>query len=140
MASYTNLQLNTLYTYIGYNFYLEFDPEISSIITATQAVSDGGQQPDDSLQLKILSICNQLSTTIDCQLNQLAFIDFVTESSKGSQIDPARGDFLLRKQGRALIKQLCIILGIKGVRQDYYSKAIVMNNNDRGMSYFPSGY
>ena len=84
MAKYTELQLNTLYSYLGYNFYIDFEAEISSAIQATQSEADGGTRPDNSLQLQILAICNTLTTVIDAGLANLAVIDFVVESSKGS--------------------------------------------------------
>lgn len=137
MAGYTNQQLNTLYTYIGFNFYTTFDPEIKSVILATQNVADGGSQPDGTLQAAILQVVSTLQG-VDQNLINLQNIDFVDVSSAGSKVNPARGDFLLRKQGRALIKQLCIMLALKGVRQDYYSSPKIMNYEDNGMSYFPN--
>lgn len=136
MASYTNQQLNTLYGYLGFNFYLDFDPNIKSMIIATQATTDGGAQPDGTFQAQILNVCNQLAN-VDQLLINLQNLDFVAISSTGATIKPGVGDFLLRKQGRALIKQLCIMLAIKGVRQDYYSGAKVHYNEDGGISYFP---
>jgi hypothetical protein len=133
---YTNQQLNWIYTYIGFNFYSTFDPEIKSVIIATQAVADGGTQPDDTLQQYVLGLITQLQN-VDLQLLNVQTIDFVDASSAGSKVNPARGDFLLRKQGRALIKQLCIVFGLKGVRQDYYSAPKVKTFEDNGMSYFP---
>ncbi len=139
MTAYTNAQLNTIYTYIGFNFYTQFDPEIKSTIINTQSIADGGTQPDSTLQLQVLSVCANLAA-IDQNLVNLSNLDYIVESSKGSKIDPARGDFLLRRQGRALIKQLCIILGIKGTRQDYYSRAPHRGYEDGGMSYFPEDW
>jgi hypothetical protein len=140
MTAYTNQQLNTIYSYLGYNFYITFEAELSQAITATQAESDGGAQPDDTLQQQILTLIGNLQTVIDAQLLQLAYIDFVTESSKGSTINPARGDFLLRKQGRALITQLCIFLGIKGPRKDYYATSSAIPEEMGQMSYFPEDF
>jgi hypothetical protein len=133
--TYTNQQLNTLYSYLGFNFYLDFDPNIKSMIIATQAVADGGTQPDDTLQLQILNLCDQLAYK-DQQLLNLSNLDWINSSSTGAMINPAMGDFLLRRQGRALIKQLCIILALKGVRADYYGRTRTVKNE--GISYFPN--
>lgn len=135
MTAYTNAQLNTIYNYIGFNAYVTFDPEIKSAILSTQSTPDG-TQPDNTLMTRVIAICTSLQG-IDQSLLNLANIDYISESSKGSKIKPAVGDFLLRKQGRALIKQLCIIIGIKGVRQGYYSPPKVVGTEDGGMSYFP---
>lgn len=141
MAGYTNQQLNTIYSYIGYNFYVTFEPQIKSVILATQAVADGGDQPDGTLQAQVLSIVVSLQN-VDQQLANFINLAFVETSSSGAKINIARGDFLNRKLGRALIKQLCIIFGIRGVRQDYYSSARVKSEGDEdgGMSYFPGDY
>jgi len=133
---YTNQQLNTIYSYLGYNFYVQFDPHIKNMILATQAVADSGSQPDGTLQAQVLSICSNLAT-VDQNLLNLQNLDWITSSSTGAKIDPARGDFLLRKQGRALIKQLCIIMGIRFVRSDYYGKtSVVSDQSDGGGSSF----
>lgn len=134
---YTNQQLNIIYSYIGYNFYVTFEPQISQVISATQAIADGGDQPDDTLQLQVLNICTQLQN-IQNLIGVTSPISFVTQSSKGSMVNAARGDFLLRKQGRALIRQLCIIIGIKGVRADFFSGSRVIHGEDGGMSYLPT--
>jgi hypothetical protein len=137
LTAYSNAQLNTIYSYLGYNFYLEFDPHIKNMILATQSTVDGGSQPDNSLQLQVLSICTNLAT-VDQNLLNLQSLDFISTSSSGAKLDVARGDFLLRKQGRALIKQLCIIFALKGVRQDYYSRSPLHNEMaDGGNSRFP---
>lgn len=144
MTAYTNAQLNTIYSLLGFNFYLDFDPNIKSMIIATQAQADGGVQPDDTLQLKVLSICDSLTglqgnpNSIDQQILNLTNIDWITASSTGAQINPARGDYLLRKQGRSLIKQLCIIMALRGVRSDYYGSAKKHYSEDGGISYFPN--
>ena len=46
---YTNQQLNTIYSYLGFNFYVTFIPQVKSVILASQAVADGGSQPDGTL-------------------------------------------------------------------------------------------
>ena len=144
MVAYTNQQLNTIYSLLGFNFYLDFDPNIKSMIIATQAQTDGGNQPDDTLQLQVLSLCDRLTgllgnpNSIDAQLSNLQNLDWITQSSTGAMINPARGDFLLRRQGRAVIQQLCIIMALRGVRQDYYSTAKKHYNEDGGISYFPN--
>ncbi len=138
MTAYTNQQLNTIYSYLGYNFYITFEAELTSAIFATQSVPDGNQ-PDNTLMTQVETIVSNLQT-IDAQILQLTFIDFVTESSKGSKVDPARGDFLMRRQGRALISQLCIIFGIKGPRKDYYATSSAIPEDMGQMSYFPEDY
>lgn len=143
MASYSNQQLNVLYSLIGFNFYLDFDPNIKSVIIATQAQVDGGNQVDDTLQAQVLTWADQCTgilgnqNCIDNQLMNLTNLDWITQSSTGAKIDPARGDFLLRKQGRAIIQKLCIIFGIKGTRQNYYGGAKHHYIENGGMSYFP---
>jgi hypothetical protein len=141
-VKYTNSQLNTIYSLIGFNAYLQFDPNIVSCITSTQAIADGGQQSDGTLQAKILQLCNscagsplntdtalQNANSIDQQLLNLTNLDWITQSSTGAKINPAMGDFLLRRQGRALIKQIAIILGLpKGIRSDYYGKSKIVPN------------
>jgi hypothetical protein len=142
MTAYTNQQLNTIYSYIGYNFYVTFEPQIKSVIIATQAEADGGVQPDDTLQLQVLAIVANLQM-VDQQLVNLINVAFVDASSSGAKIDVARGDYNLRKLGRALIKQLCIIFGIKGVRSKYYNAPQLRSEGDEttgGMSYFPEDF
>jgi hypothetical protein len=136
---YTNQQLNQIYSCIGYNFYVTFEPQITSTIINTQQESDGGIQPDDTLQLQVLDLVAQVNGLLT-QISQLQYIDFVTESSKGSKIDPARGDFLLRRQGRAVVQQICIILAIKKVRQDIFGLAKRGAVEDGGMSYLPEDW
>ena len=144
MAGYTNQQLNVLYSLIGFNFYLDFDPNIKSTIIATQAVADGGNQPDGTLQAQVLAWADQCTgilgnqNSIDQQLMNLTNLDWVKMSSTGATIDPARGDYLLRKQGRAYIQKLCIIFAIKGTRQNYYGGAKHHYVENGGMSYFPN--
>ena len=144
MAGYTNEQLNTIYSLLGFNFYLDFDPNIKSMIIATQAVADGGVQPDGTLQARVLFIADRCTgnlgntNSIDQQLFNLTNLDWITQSSTGAKIDPARGDFLLRRQGRALIKQLTIIMALKGVRSNYYGTAKHHYEVGQGISYFPN--
>jgi hypothetical protein len=133
MAAYTNAQLNSLYTYFGFGTYITVEPEVVSAIKETQALVDGGGQPDDSTQLAILAVVANLQS-IDAQLVNISQLFFAQESSAGSKINPARADFMLRKQGRALIKQIVIMCNMRGVRQDYYSKAPVRGGSSR-MSY-----
>ena len=137
MAKYTNQQLNQIYSYLGFNFYVDFDSEVAQVVAATQAVADGGTQPDTTLQLQVLSIVSTLQTTIDANLQVLSPMAFVVQSAAGSKINPVRADFLLRRQGRALIKQLCIIFGLKGVRSDYYSKGRIIGMEGKDMSFWP---
>ncbi len=136
---YTNSQLNTIYSYLGFQFYLDFEPEIKSVIIATQSTADGGAQPDNSLELKVLSIVTLLQG-VDQQLDNLVNLAFVEASSSGAIINVPRGEFLLRKFGRRYIKQLCIIFALKGVRQDYYGGAHKVGYEEGGMSYFPDDW
>lgn len=139
MVGYSNAQLNQIYTYIGFNAYVTFEPQIKSAITSTQATADGGSQPDGTLQTQVLQLCSNLSS-IDQQLLNLQPLFFISKSSTGATISPQIGDFMLRRQGRALIGQLCTIFGLSKVRQDYYSKAKVGSGVDDGMSHFPSDF
>ena len=137
MAGYTNSNLNDIYNYLGFNHYVLFDPEIKAMIISTQAVVDGGSQPDGSLQAKVLGIVSTLQSQIDANLSILSPMFFASKSSSGAVVDMARADWMLRRQGRALIQQLCIIMGIKGVRQDYYARGKKVGYEDGGMSYVP---
>ena len=133
--TYTNQDFNNIYQYLGFQFYVTVEPEIVSIIVASQE-TPAGNQSDNTLETQVKQIVANLQN-IDQQIMNLSNLDWISNSSTGATINPARGDYLLRKQGRALIKQLCIIFALRGVRQDWYGLPSKISYDDMGMSILP---
>jgi hypothetical protein len=116
---YTDAQRASLRAYMGYSKLFKSSNTIfENVLDLIQSVPAFDDGSTFNLTIALLGNLN----SIDLQIYNNAFLGLSTQSSTATLIDAARNDALLRKIGRAYIKQLSIIFSMKPA-QDYYSRA-----------------
>jgi hypothetical protein len=105
--------------------FVQADPRLENAITSVQAISDGGTRPDNSTELAVKSFVTSLQTL---ETKLASFWDTATVGSVDEiKIDAARGSFFLRSEGRRLVTNLSVLLGLRGPRRDIFSASDNVN-------------
>lgn len=131
---WTQVELARIRTLIGFpSLFLSQIPRLDMALKAVQSEIDGGSEPTDAVQQRMRLVVEQLDV-IDCQIAQMNQLSFVQATGTDQvKINPIKAIFLLRSNGRNLIGQLCVPLGLNSCIRDYYSP---MNENANEYSPF----
>jgi hypothetical protein len=132
MADYLTSDRVALRSYLGFSsLYLQADPRLENAIDASRAVADGGQQPDNSLQLQVLSF---VAACVACDLaiaNSRALYG-ATQAGKGAiNIDAAREMGIRRSEGSMYVARLARIFDLESYVDPYYGTLVVVPQIDR---------
>jgi hypothetical protein len=117
--AFTEAQRVKIRKYLGYaGLYLTYYSKLESAITTVQSEADGGSRPDGSTESLILATIAELEA-IDTKLTALheqVSVGGVDEI----KLDPGKGIFLLRSEGRRKISVIANALSCAPLF-DYYS-------------------
>lgn len=137
MSSWTETELADIRAFIGSPaLFHQFEPRFENAIRSVQAIADGGVLPSNATQERMRNVLTQLAF-IDCKLtNTQTYAQAMSVDANSIKVDFIRANFMLKIEGRRLITQLCIPLGLNGPFRDYYS-GLPLNNTFGGNSPFP---
>lgn len=125
MAAWTEAQKDSIREYMGASvlFKLNFYPLLESTMTTVLAQADGGSQPDDTTQQRIIVILGYLAD-VDDRLNKLSKrfqVDTAETATVKFHGDFARAMYAARTHGRMWASRLAKKLGFKAVLLDVFS-------------------
>ena len=146
--------------FLGFSstFY-QFDPRLENAISATQAEGDGGTLPDSSTENNVKGLVYGFAAVttgttgvtpgptaqsivfntpariglvqLQANLDLLMASQGATEADGGDvKLDVAREDRRIRNQGRAMVQEMCRILGMKAARADIFSPSKIDEYDD----------
>jgi len=105
MASYLESDRVSVREYLGFSsLFLQADPRLESAITASQAIADGGTRPDNSLQLRVLTIVAALQA-IDAAIDNLLIQQGTMELAE-AKLNSYREMIRLKARGRIYVHRL----------------------------------
>jgi hypothetical protein len=118
--------------YLGFSsLFLQADPRLESAITASQAVSDGGTRPDNSLETQIkadLTYCQAVDTAIAALRPVMGA---TSVGRKAVEIDTAREHARLKNDGSTIVGRLATALDVERYWDPFYQAEVRRNPTQR---------
>lgn len=134
MAAWTEAQRVPIRDALGFSpIFLQSDPRLETAISAVCAVADGGTRPDNSSQLEVIEIVDEIAC-IYCDLKLARKSLSVLQANK-IKIDAARAIIMLRSEGRRLVTRLSALLSTNP-RRDIFSASEPKLDSD---AFYPAG-
>lgn len=117
--AFTEAERVQIRRWLGFSaLFTQAEPRLESAITAVQAANDGGSRPDNTTELAVRGYLADLAAIE----NQIRIRRDQVEADKvdESRIDTARGNAILRQEGRLYVGYLADALSTRP-RRDVFS-------------------